>query len=94
MPSVLKDDVLKLKTPQLDALLYLKGIRWGQRAGTMPVKWERVWQILCDNCDVNTTLVSDTLWEIALRMTAAWCVADLVDAWAHVACRPNEQVAK
>ena len=38
MPLVTRDQVETLKTPQLDALLYLKGVTWGPKASKAPEK--------------------------------------------------------
>ena len=38
MPLVTRDKVETLKIPQLDALLYLKGVTWGPKVGTAPEK--------------------------------------------------------
>ena len=55
------NNVEMFKTPQLDALLYLKGLTWGPKAGRAPEKRATVWQVLSDNCDVDAALVNDTL---------------------------------
>ena len=43
MPLVTRDNVETLKTPQLDALLYLKGVTWGPKVGKAPEKRATVW---------------------------------------------------
>ena len=61
MPLVTRADVETLKTPQLDALLYLKGVTWGPKVGRAPEKRATVWRVLSDNCDVEAAPVNDTL---------------------------------
>ena len=77
MVLVTKDDVVKLKTPQLNAVLYLKGASWGPSVGTAPEKRETVWRLLSGNSAADAVPVSDTLWNTAVRVTAQWRVADL-----------------
>ena len=62
MVLVSKDDVVKLKTPQLNAVLYLKGASWGPSVGTAPEKRETVWRLLSGNSTADAVPVSDTLW--------------------------------
>ena len=52
MPLVTRNNVETLKTPQLDALLYLKGMTWGPKAGKALEKRATIWRVLSDNCDV------------------------------------------
>ena len=61
MPLVTHDDVEMLKTPQLDALLYLKGVTWGPKVCTVLEKRAAVWRVLLDNCAIDAMLVNDTL---------------------------------
>ena len=84
MPLVTRDNVEMLKTPQLDALLYLKGVTWGPKAGRAPEKRATVWRVLSDNCDVDTAPLNDTLWTAALRTTANWRVGDLEELRAQL----------
>ena len=77
-------NVETLKTPQLDALLYLKGVTWGPKAGRAPEKRATVWRVLSDNCDVDAAPVNDTLWTAALRTTANWRVGDLEELRAQL----------
>ena len=84
MPLVTRDNVEMLKTPQLDALLYLKGVTWGPKAGKAPEKRATIWRVLSDNCDVDAVPVNDTLWIAALRTTANWRVGDLEEPWAQL----------
>ena len=84
MPLVTRGDVEALKTPHLDALLYLKGVTWGPKAGRVPEKRAAVWRVLSDNCDVDAALVNDTLWAVALRTTANWRVGDLEELRAQL----------
>ena len=84
MPLVTRDDVETLKTPHLDALLYLKGVTWGPKAGRVPEKRAAVWRVLSDNCDVDAAPVNDTLWAAALRTTANWRVGDLEELRAQL----------
>ena len=84
MPLVTRYNVEALKTPQLDTLLYLKGVTWGPKVGRAPEKRATVWRVLSDNCDVDTAPVKDTLWTAALRTTGNWGVGDLEELWAQL----------
>ena len=84
MPLVTRDNIETLKTPQMDALLYLKGVTWGPKAGRAPEKRATVWRVLSDNCDVDAAPVNDTLWTAALRTTANWRVGDLEELRAQL----------
>ena len=84
MPLVTRDDVEMLKTPHLDALLYLKGVTWGPKARRAPEKWATVWRVLSDNCDIDAAPVNDTLWIAALRTTVNWRVGDLEELRAQL----------
>ena len=84
MPLVTRDNVETLKTPQLDALLYLKGVTWGPKAGRAPEKRATVWRVLLYNYDIDAAPVNDTLWTAALRTTANWRVGDLEELRAQL----------
>ena len=84
MPLVTRDNVETLKTPQLDALLYLKGVTWGPKAGKAPEKRATVWRVLSDNYDVDAVPVNDTLWTAALRTAVNWRVGDLEELRAQL----------
>ena len=84
MPLVTHDDIETLKTPQLDALLYLKGVTWGPKVGRVLEKPVTVCWILLDNCDVDAVLVNDTLWIAVLCTTGNWRVGDLEEFWTQL----------
>ena len=67
MPLVTRDNVETLKTPHLDALLYLKGVTWDPKAGKAPEKRATIWRVLSNNCNIDTAPVNDTLWTAALH---------------------------
>ena len=84
VPLVTCDYVETLKTPQLEALLYVKGVTWAPKASKVPEKRATVWWVLLDNYDIDAALVNDTLWAVALRMIANWRVGDLEELWAQL----------
>ena len=84
MPLVTRDNVETLKTPQLDAILYVKGVTWGPKVGRAPEKRATVWQVLLDNCHVDIVPVNDTLWTTTLCTTTNWRVGDLEEIRAQL----------
>ena len=89
MPLVTCDNIETLKTPQLDALLYLKAVTWGPKVGRAPEKWATIWRVLSDNCDVDAVPVNDTLWTATLCTTVNWRVGDLEELRAQLRVEKN-----
>ena len=79
MPTVSRADVDKLTGPQVDAVLFLKGLPRGNREGGVLARREIVWTALTAGNDAATdqVAVNDTLWNVATSVQHGWRAADL-----------------
>ena len=65
MPLVARNDVETLKTPQLSALLYLKGVTWGPKVG----KVIRLWGFWGLQHSISFSLQRTMSWELYYHCT-------------------------